>query len=99
MKNFTFFFTTLFCLFAFHLKAQTLTVFPGPTVSVQCNGGSDGMVQIMVTGGSGTYQFSTFNMTTSMPGPAAFGPSPQNIFGLTAGNYSVMVSDAITPSN
>lgn len=56
------------------------------TVPPSCNGDSDGMIEVMVIGGSGDYSY-TWSPNINTQGPLAFG--------LSAGNYSVTVSDNI----
>ncbi|MCB0522250.1 MAG: DNRLRE domain-containing protein [Saprospiraceae bacterium] len=60
----------------------------GPSVSatpvvVTCNGGSNGSVGISVSGGTSPYTYLWSNGTTT-----------QNVSGLTAGTYAVIVTDA-----
>ena len=50
---------------------------------VSCNGGNDGAIDLTVTGGTGSYAFVWSN-----------GMNTQNIAGLSAGSYSVIVTDA-----
>ena len=53
------------------------------TNAVSCFGGSDGTINLSVTGGTTPYSFNWSN-----------GSNNQNLTGLTAGNYSVTVTDA-----
>ncbi len=55
--------------------------------SVQCNGQADGRAQVSVIGGTPNYEY-TFSMG------ATVGPSPNEAINLTAGPYSVVVTDA-----
>lgn len=55
----------------------------GAVVNVQCNGGSNGSINLTVLGGAGGYTFVWSNGATS-----------QSISILTAGGYSVTVTDA-----
>lgn len=60
-----------------------LVAVPGDQTNVSCNGGSNGMATVMVTGGIGGY---TFEWTgTSVATPTAFG--------LSAGPYTVTIRD------
>ncbi len=68
----------------------TLSGFDAPTVTatvtdVVCAGGSDGTIDLTVTGGSGTYYYQWSN-----------GATIQNLVGLTAGLYIVTVTDSAT---
>ncbi|MDC0189460.1 SprB repeat-containing protein, partial [Flavobacteriales bacterium] len=66
----------------------SVSVFQTP---VTCPGGSDGSVDIVVNGGSGSYSYS---WTASNGGEIPFGQeSNQNLTGLTGGVYTVSVSD------
>ncbi|MBI4931800.1 MAG: T9SS type A sorting domain-containing protein [Bacteroidetes bacterium] len=79
-------------------KTNTIVVSqPSPTIisissqsNVSCSGGSDGTINLSITGGGTapyTYLWSPGNATT------------QNISGLTANNYSVLVTDALGCTN
>jgi gliding motility-associated-like protein len=66
----------------------TVTVFPLPVLSttpghVLCAGGNDGSIALTVTGGTAPFGYSWSN-----------GSSVQNLAGLTAGSYTVNVTDA-----
>ena len=63
-----------------------LSVKPDGTYNVSCNGGSDGFINITVTGGSGTY-------TYLWTGPDGFTDTRENITQLKAGVYSCIVRD------
>ena len=52
--------------------------------NVVCNGGSDGSIDLSVSGGSGSYTYSWSN-----------GETTQDLTSLSAGSYSVTVTDAI----
>jgi len=56
---------------------------------VSCNGGSDGAIDVTVTGGVAPYSF-------AWTGPGGFTASTEDISGLAAGNYSLTVTDANT---
>lgn len=57
--------------------------------NVSCFGGSNGTIALTVTGGTGPY---TYTWTPILP-------STTNITGLTAGNYTVIVEDAVANTN
>jgi len=59
-----------------------LAVTSGSITAVLCNGGSSGSVSIVVSGGTAPYTYNWNNGAVS-----------QNISGLTAGTYSVVVTD------
>ncbi|MEI7897933.1 MAG: T9SS type A sorting domain-containing protein, partial [bacterium] len=63
-------------------EPPALTVTGFVTHQVLCKGGNDGSVAITVSGGTTAYQYAWSNNSTS-----------QNIPGLTAGTYSVTVTD------
>ena len=50
--------------------------------NVSCNGGSDGSIDLTVSGGSGSYTYSWDNGSTS-----------EDISSLSAGTYTVVVTD------
>jgi len=52
------------------------------TVDVSCYGGSDGYIDLLVSGGAGQYTYSW-----------SHGPTTMNVQGLSAGQYSVIVTD------
>ncbi|MBK7763192.1 MAG: choice-of-anchor L domain-containing protein [Bacteroidetes bacterium] len=56
------------------------------TTPVQCNGGNTGSIQIVCSGGTGTIQY------TLQPGSTL--SSSGNFSNLTAGNYTIIASDA-----
>ena len=57
------------------------------TTDVTCNGGSDGSIDVTVTGGVGPYSF-------AWTGPNGFTATTEDITDLEAGNYSLTVTDA-----
>lgn len=63
-----------------------LSVKPDGTYNVSCNGGSDGFINITVSGGSGTY-------TYLWTGPDGFTDTRENITQLKAGIYNCIVRD------
>ncbi|ALM08948.1 hypothetical protein SB49_14955 [Sediminicola sp. YIK13] len=56
-------------------------------INVTINGGNDGEIEIEVSGGTGPYSF-------AWSGPNGFTTEQQNLVGLTAGEYQVVVTDA-----
>ena len=58
-------------------------IITGTTTSAKCNGGSDGSIDLTVSGGSGNYSYLWSN-----------GATTQDINGLSAGVYSVVVSES-----
>lgn len=74
------------------VKKDTFTVGSGVTVAVtgnpvnvNCNGGNDGIVSVVASGGNGnTYTYSWSN-----------GQSGNNLSGLTAGSYTVTATDSL----
>ncbi len=61
--------------------------FTSSTFDLTCNGNNTGFIQLAATGGTGAYQFSIDNGTTFSAG--------DSFFGLAAGNYPVVVQDAV----
>src|SRR5205085_7835021 len=68
--------------FTINQPAASLSV-PGTTVDVTCNGGSNGSIDITPAGGTAPYTYLWNNLAIS-----------QDLSGLTAGTYSVVVTDA-----
>ena len=64
----------------------------GITTSINCFGGSTGAISLLVSGGTPPY---TYSWTKSGGG---FTSTSENILGLSAGTYSVTISDAVTPT-
>ena len=64
-------------------EPDSITVTLDSIVNVKCNGNSDGAVYITVSGGTSPYSYSWSN-----------GSSTQDITGLSAGSYSVTITDA-----
>uniref|UniRef100_UPI003BF82389 beta strand repeat-containing protein n=1 Tax=Rubrolithibacter danxiaensis TaxID=3390805 RepID=UPI003BF82389 len=58
----------------------------GTPGSVSCFGGTDGKLDVNITGGSAPYSY-------SWTGPAGFSSTSQNISALTAGTYQLIVKD------
>ena len=79
------------------IYSESYTIAPLPTLIVEgqnindvpCFGGSDGSVQFIVSGSS------TFNYTINGDTPIS-GTSPIVLTGLTAGNYTIVVTDTVT---
>ena len=61
----------------------TALVFTSAFTDVLCNGGSDGTAGVNISGGTTPYSYQWSNASTT-----------QNTIGLTAGNYSVVITDA-----
>jgi len=64
------------------ITEPALLVVTETITDVLCNGGSDGAISLNVTGGTAPYTFDWSNQSSS-----------QNLTGLTAGTYSVTVTD------
>jgi len=78
-----------FCVFTipFNVQEPTEIQFATSKTDINCNGGNTGIINfINVTGGTGTYQFSTDNGTTFQVSP--------NFTNLAAGTYDLAVMDA-----
>lgn len=68
------------------LSSSQVSLKPDGTYNISCNGGSDGSVDITVTGGSGSYKY-------SWSGPGGFIATTEDISGLQAGVYNCTVQD------
>lgn len=68
---------------SFTINQPTAISVTGTTTDVSCNGGNNGAVNLSVSGGTAPYTYLWSN-----------GASSQNISGLTAGSYSVTVTDS-----
>lgn len=62
----------------------------GTPIQISCNGASDGEIDITIIGGTGTYTYLWTTGDGNIPGGTQ---NNQNLNGLTAGTYSVLVSD------
>ncbi|MEI7725305.1 MAG: T9SS type A sorting domain-containing protein, partial [Bacteroidota bacterium] len=69
-------------------QPSLLTVTGTVVQNIPCNGGNDGMITITASGGTSGYSYLWSNNATS-----------RNISGLTAGTYSVTVTDAHSCTN
>ncbi|MFH0843004.1 MAG: gliding motility-associated C-terminal domain-containing protein [Bacteroidota bacterium] len=69
------------------LSDTTLSISRDGNYNISCNSGSDGTIDITITGGSGTYLY-------SWTGPAGYpGATTRDISGLKAGTYTCIVTD------
>jgi len=69
------------------LSDTTLSISKDGDYNISCSGGSDGSIDITITGGSGTYLY-------SWTGPAGYpGATTRDISGLKAGTYTCIVTD------
>jgi len=79
------------------LAGSELSLSPDGNTNISCNGGSDGFIKLNITGGSGIYTY----VWTKSP-YAAIIATTKDISGLTAGDYTCIVSDIngciLTPS-
>ena len=77
------------------LSGSVLSHSPDGNFNISCNGGSDGKINMTITGGSGNYTF-------SWSGPGGFTAATKDISGLKAGVYTCIVRDIngciLTPS-
>ena len=65
------------------ITAPVALVASGTATNVSCNGGSNGAINLSISGGTGAYTYSWSN-----------GATTQNVSGLVAGTYSVAITDA-----
>jgi gliding motility-associated-like protein len=56
-------------------------------INVSCNGGNDGSINLIASGGKKPYTF-------SWSGPSAYSSTSQNITGLKAGSYTFIITDS-----
>ncbi len=68
---------------SFTLTEPAALTISGVVTNVSCNGGNDGAINITVNGGTLPYTYSW-----------SHGPTTEDVSGLTAGSYSVTVTDA-----
>lgn len=68
-------------------EPMPITVTNDDTVNVSCNGDSDGGISVSIGGG-------TFPYDPLWSGPAGYSSTSENLSGLTAGAYSLLVTDA-----
>ncbi|MGC9471005.1 MAG: gliding motility-associated C-terminal domain-containing protein, partial [Bacteroidales bacterium] len=67
-------------------QPDPLAIITDNVTHVSCSGGNDGAISISVTGGTAPYSY-------AWTGPGGFTASTQDISGLEAGDYQVMVGD------
>lgn len=70
------------------ISEPTLLVLNANVTDVSCNGGSDGEIDLIVSGGVGPY---TYSWTNSVPNSIG---NIQDLFGISAETYTVVVTDA-----
>ncbi|MCX6258905.1 MAG: T9SS type A sorting domain-containing protein [Bacteroidia bacterium] len=70
---------------SFNVSQPSQILISGIVVSPSCSGGNDGSISLSINGGTSPYQFYWWN--------SSFGATSENIYGLYAGNYSVIVTD------
>ena len=73
------------------LAGYQLSSSPDGNFNISCNGSNDGYIQLNVTGGSGTYDY-------SWTGPGGFTASTPDISNLIAGTYTATVIDVSNTS-
>ncbi len=85
-------FLILFLVFAFSFSIGATAISSGLTVSLDnatnltCDNSGDGSIEISVTGGDGSYNY-------SWSGPNSYSSTSEDISNLTAGEYTVSVTD------
>ncbi|HEX9826227.1 MAG TPA: T9SS type B sorting domain-containing protein, partial [Flavobacteriaceae bacterium] len=79
---------------------DTIDVTATPTTAITCYGDSNGAFEISVSGYSGTYDYEVFNdsgvSVATGTGDTALA-NPQVITGMSAGNYTVEVTETASP--
>ncbi len=81
-------YTITYSLYACYSSTDTVTINNGPSIDVttvtpvQCNGGSDGAIDVTILDGSGNYTFAWSNSETS-----------EDISNLSPGNYTLTLTD------
>lgn len=73
-------------VFTFGFSANPFSASLATSTDVSCFGFSDGAIDIDVTGGSGSY-------TYAWTGPAGYTASTEDLTGLSAGTYTVVIDD------
>jgi gliding motility-associated-like protein len=77
------------------MSASQLSRSTDGNFNISCNGGSDGSISIIISGGSGNYLY-------SWTGPAGYTATSKDISGLKAGSYTSTIQDLngciLTPS-
>ncbi|WP_300566621.1 T9SS type B sorting domain-containing protein, partial [Flavobacterium sp.] len=79
---------------------NNITVVATPKAPVTCYSGTDGSIEIQLSGYSGTYSYDVYDSTPAIilsgTGNTTVA-NPQPIFGLPAGNYTVQVTETADP--
>ncbi|WP_186525838.1 T9SS type B sorting domain-containing protein [Seonamhaeicola sediminis] len=79
---------------------DTINITATVTTDVTCYGDNNGVIEFLVNGYTGTYNYEVFNsLGVSISGVVASDTStnPQTITGMTAGNYYVEVTETASP--